>query len=372
MAKEKFLLKDHLFNPTKVTQLAKEISSVYPDFPKEKFIKACISEFPKLELKARIDFMVSQLRLSLPHDISLAIQLIIQALPQPLDPNQTDNDFGDFIYAPYAEFIAAYACDSLNLRLALNALKETTKRFSAENAIRFFINAYPDQTYKTLYDWSKDENYHVRRLCSEGTRPKLPWSAKINTPIEMALPILEALHADKTRYVTRSVANHLNDLSKIYKDLVISLLKSWHVAKLQTKSELDFITKHASRTLIKQGNEDALALIGIQPTQVNIHRFDLPEEVPMNSKLIFSLELSVPNSTDLLIDYIVHFPSVKRPSQKTFKLKTLFVEANKKIIIEKSHMFRDDRSTKKLSKGLYIIEIQINGNIYTSKKVKIT
>ena len=152
----------------------------------------------------------------LPADYAEAVNILLKALPEPLNENRTDDDFGDFIYAPYSDFVAHYGCIEANLAFSLAALKEMTKRFSAEDAIRYFINAFPKETLKTLYAWTSDSNYHVRRLCSEGTRPKLPWSQKINIPPEDALPILHALFADKTRYVTRSVANHLNDIAKIH------------------------------------------------------------------------------------------------------------------------------------------------------------
>ena len=113
------------------------------------------------------------------------------------------------------------------MEISLKGLKEITKRFSAEDAIRYFLNAFPDKTLTFLIDCARDENYHVRRLATEGTRPKLPWAQKLTIDYHLALPILEILHGDKTRYVTRSVANHLNDISKIDPDLVLDTLRKW-------------------------------------------------------------------------------------------------------------------------------------------------
>ena len=187
MQQEKFSLKDHLFNAEKVAFLANAILTVYPSFEKKAFEKEIMEAFPQLELKERIAHIRQCLRKYLPSDYRKAVAVILKALPLPLNENLNDDDFGDFIHAPYNDFVAHYGCDAENLTFSLAALKEMTKRFSAEDSIRFFINAFPNETMKTLLEWTKASNYHVRRLCSEGSRPKLPWSQKINITVETAL-----------------------------------------------------------------------------------------------------------------------------------------------------------------------------------------
>jgi hypothetical protein len=177
---EKFSLKDHLFNASKLELLAIPIQNVYAEFQTKEFKNEVLNAFPKLELKERIVHIRECLKKYLPKDFKEAVNILLKALPESLNENLTDDDFGDFIYAPYHDFVAHYGCSAEYLYFSLDALKEMTKRFSAEDAIRYFINKFPDETLKTLTEWSKDNNYHVRRLCSEGTRPKLPWSQKIN------------------------------------------------------------------------------------------------------------------------------------------------------------------------------------------------
>lgn len=206
-----------------------------------------------------------------------AVNILVKALPASNNPELSDNDFGDFIYAPYAEYVAKNGCTEEYLHLLLHVLYEMTQRFSAEDAIRSFLNAFPGETLKEFLKWSKDEHYHVQRLCSEGTHPKLPWSQKINIHAAASLPILDNLFSDKTRFVTRSGANHINDISKIDPRLAIDTLVEWRKSEKQESKEMKYIIGHALRTLVKQGNKDAMQLLGVshQP-RVRMVNFKVP------------------------------------------------------------------------------------------------
>ncbi len=367
MPEEKFSLKDHLFNAQKVAFLAQEIANVYPLFDKISFEKDVVAAFPRLELKERIAHIRQCLRQYLPSDYKSAVGVILKALPAPLDENKTDDDFGDFIYAPYNDFMAHFGCNATDLAFSLAALKEMTKRFSAEDAIRFFINAFPDQTMPTLLEWSKDKNYHVRRLCSEGTRPKLPWSQKINIAPETALPILYQLYADKTRYVTRSVANHLNDIAKINPDLVLKTLENWQKSQQQDDKEMLFITKHALRTLVKAGNAEALALLGYgDSVHIRLDNLQFDKMVKIGAQLNFSFALHAQVEKALMIDYLVHFQSKQgtMSNKKVFKLQSFEAVAAHSITpISKRHTFKADMTTRQLYAGTHKVEIQVNGTV---------
>ncbi|NJN33847.1 MAG: DNA alkylation repair protein [Saprospiraceae bacterium] len=367
MLKEKFSLKDHLFNAEKVSYLAQALADVYVLFDKPLFEQAILEAFPRLELKERIAHIRQCLRKFLPPDYKLAVAVILKSLPAPLDENLTDDDFGDFIYAPYNDFVAHFGCDADNLAFSLAALKEITKRFSAEDAIRFFINAFPQQTLQTLLEWSEDSNYHVRRLCSEGTRPKLPWSQKINITPETALPILNQLFSDKTRYVTRSVANHLNDIAKTDPDLVVKTLGNWQKLKKQTENEMNFIIKHALRTLVKVGRADALALMGYgDSAHIRVENIQHDKTVKIGSALNFSFSLYAQTEKSLIVDYIVHFQNKqgKMSNKKVFKLRSFERLASHSMMpINKRHTFKADMTTRQLYAGTHKIEIQVNGNV---------
>ena len=259
-AEPTFSLKDRLFNEKKIKIIAGEIAAVHPAFEADRFTAKVAGKLPELELMDRLHWIRECLHDFLPSDYRVAAKILKESLPAPCDPKLTDKDFGDFIYGPYGAFVAEYGCTQKDVKFSLKILKEMTKRFSVEFPIRSFINTFPEETMAELLTWTKDKHYHVRRLASEGTRPSLPWAKNITIDYKAPLPILDILHADKTRFVTRSVANHLNDISKVDPDLVVRTLKGWKKAKKQTKSELDYLIRHSLRTLEKQGHTAALKL----------------------------------------------------------------------------------------------------------------
>jgi hypothetical protein len=192
----KILLKDQLFNRDKVTTRAGELAAAHAQFRTDQFVDEVVAGLADRELKERIAWIAACLARHLPGDYRQAVGVILDALPAPNDPALSDNDVGDFIYAAYAAYVAQHGCTPEDLDLSLAALRELTMRFSAEDAIRTFINTFPDETLRTLLAWADDENYHVRRLCSEGTRPRLPWSRRLVIPTTAAIPILETLFSD--------------------------------------------------------------------------------------------------------------------------------------------------------------------------------
>lgn len=360
----KVLLKDILFNKIKVKRIAQEIHRVHPSFKINKFVPDVVNKFPELELKARISWIAVCLKKYLPVDYKQAVRILVEALPAPNNPGLSDNDFGDFIYAPYAEYVVKNGCIKKYLQFSLDTLYEITQRFSAEDAIRYFINAFPLETLKVLLVWTTDSHYHVRRLCSEGTRPKLPWSQKINIPTTAALPILDNLFSDKTRFVTRSVANHINDISKIDLALTLETIGKWQNSGKQKPEEMDYIIRHSLRTLVKQGNPGAMNLLGFRPDpRVSLSKFRVPKQVKMNTALEFSFTLQAHEDTKIIIDYILYFQnkSGKLNSKKVFKLTKLALTRSKSLMVSKRHMLREVMTTRTLYPGKHEIEIQING-----------
>jgi 3-methyladenine DNA glycosylase AlkC len=361
---QKILLKDQLFNPSKVAKLASEITKAYPQFPSSLFISTTLAKFDQLELKARIDHITERLKQYLPSDYPTALQIIINALPAPCDPTLTDNDFGDFIYAPYAVFVAKNGCSKPYLHLSLDALKHITTRFSAEYAIRFFINAFPDATMAVIMTWATDPHYHIRRLASEGTRPKLPWAQKLTLPYHQTLPILNILYKDKTRFVTRSVANHINDISKLNPDMAISTLTLWKSNPHTSQKEMDFIISHSLRTLIKQGHPSALHFLDI-PTApaitVQSFQIDTPT-VQLGTSLDFTLSIKALESTSIILNYVIYFQNKRGQlkNKKVFKLKSCTLSKNQILSLKKSHPFKQ-MTTRLIYPGIHCLALQLNG-----------
>ncbi len=366
---EKFSLKDELFNPEKVQKIALELKAVHQAFEVESFVEDVLVRFPELELKERIYHIRDMLYRYLPNGYREATNILLTSLPPELDPKKEDDDFGDFIYAPYSDFVACYGCSDEHLDFSLQALKEMTKRFSVEFAIRDFINAYPKETLTMMHICAESDNYHERRLASEGLRPKLPWAKKLTLDHVEALEHLDKLFYDKTRYVTRSVANHLNDISKIDAPLVLETLKRWESTGLQDTREMAYIINHALRTLVKRGDENALAFLGYeQDPSITVGGLMLAKnDVTIGDALLFDVEIEAKYDTKLLVDYIIHFKTkLGTFSPKVHKLKKFELKEGEKITLKKKHPFKANMSTRTHYEGEHKIELQINGRVFTS------
>ena len=364
---EKFSLKDKLFNPQKINQIATEIKDVYKEFDQASFEKESIEAFENLELKERIAHIRNMLAKYLPNEYQEATIIILKSLPPKLDPSKTDDDFGEFIYASYGDFVASFGCTKQHLEFSLNALREITKRFSAEYAIRDFINAFPEETFALLQECSLSSNYHERRMASEGTRPKLPWGKKLNTHYTKPIKILDNLYSDPTRFVTRSVANHLNDISKIDANLVIETLKRWKASGKQNTKEMNFIINHALRTLIKDGNPKALKLLGYSSKpKITLNNFQITDtKIQVGKYLEFSFNIKAQSDEALIVNYIIYFQTkTGKLSPKVHKIKKLNLKKGEQITINKRHLFKANMTTRKLYHGEHRLVLQINGKSY--------
>ena len=361
----RFSLKDHLFNEVKVRYLAQLLAAADTSFDKEAFVLEVMSRLLRLELKDRIRWIADVLSRSLPEDYSQAVGVIIGALPPPLDPHKTDDDFGDFIFAPFGEYIAMHGCTRERLTVSLRALREITKRFSMEDAIRVFLRTFPDETLGVMRSWAIDEHYHVRRLVSEGTRPLLPWSGRVPLVSADTIPLLTILHADSTRFVTRSVANHLNDIAKREPMVVIDTLRAWQKMGKQNQKELAWMTKHALRTLIKRGHGEALSLLGYASDAYQVDQFAVvTATVRSGEVLTFNTTLTAKADANFLIDYLIHFVKKNdRTVPKVFKWKTVSLKRGESLQLRKNHRLKADATTFSLYPGEHKIELQINGVI---------
>ncbi len=370
-----FSLKDHLFNRDKVEYLAGLLSANNPAFAKHEFVNRVMKKLPALELKQRIVLIAESLEGQLANSYPDAVAQIIASLPPPLDESRTDDDFGDFIFAPLGEFVVRKGATREHLAISLGALKEITKRFSMEDATRAFIRLFPQQTTRELTRWAKDRNYHVRRLVSESTRPLLPWSGRIDLPVERTLPLLDILHCDRTRYVTRSVANHLNDIAKSHPALVVQTLQRWHSLAKQERQELLWMTRHALRTLVKRGHADSLRLLGLDPApKLSVGEIQLAKhELAPGETLEFCLEITALRDEMLEIDYAIEFVKAGgKRSTKVFKATKLSLSHGEKRTVSKRHKLHAQATTYQLYSGEHRLTIQINGQPVGTKSFLVT
>jgi 3-methyladenine DNA glycosylase AlkC len=248
-----------------VHQLADNLHLVYEPFNKDAFIKDTLNGIDPLSITERSKHIAESLSKYLPDIYSDAIELILKSLTPPLEKT-ADNGLAVLFYMPHCSYIAKYGVNPVfnngidPFDISINAQYELTKRFTCEYSIRPFIIDNENRTLEVLYQWMLDEDPHIRRLCSEGTRPRLPWAMKIDSFVKdpsPTIPILEQLKNDPDLYVRRSVANHVGDIAKDNIELALELCEKW---LKNASTELKWVIRHALRNPVKKGNEKAIEI----------------------------------------------------------------------------------------------------------------
>jgi 3-methyladenine DNA glycosylase AlkC len=357
---ENKLFKDY-FDAELARQLAAMITAVHPHFPADAFVNQIAPQLNGLEMKARTTVFVQALHDYLPAGFANAWAVLEAALGDEL--NDGDGMFNDGWHLwPIAHFIEVYGLEDFDV--GVRALREITKRHTAEFAIRPFLIHYQDEMLAILHTWTEDENPHVRRLVSEGTRPRLPWAGRLSQFIEepsVTVALLEKLKDDPSEYVRRSVGNHLNDITKDHPQLVTQTCARWWA---DGSPERRWIVQRALRTLVKAGDPQALAVLGYGSPQVELIDFAVsPDPLHLGEKLnlTFTLQNSTSNDQNLMIDFVIHFVKANgQTSGKVFKLKTAVLAPDQTLTIEKSHPIRPI-TTRTYYPGTHLVEIQVNG-----------
>ncbi len=357
-----FSLADQVFNEQTVETLARSVAQAFPEFDKTRYTRGVLKQFPKLELKERIRCLVDALDDQFPDDFEKAIDILESALPEPLDPSLSDNDFGHFIWGVPSEWTAKHGCTEHRLDRSLAFLREATMRFTVESAIRPFLISFPDQTMKFIHECAGHENYHVRRLASEGIRPYLPWALRVRLPISEILEVLTRLHADSTRFVTRSCANTLNDLSRDDPSAVIKTLKQWRSKREQSPAELEWMTRHALRTLLKTDNKQALELVGYtSEPDFSLTKVSVPDVVRVGEALDWQGILKSKKKQKLKVALRIHYLKANgKYSIKVFAVKDIGMSKNEALEISKKLSFKPV-TTRTLYPGIHHVELLVNG-----------
>jgi len=346
-----------------ITQIAYRITLVHPDFAHDKFIAAVDAELYSLELKPRFGLIADKFHEFLPAHYPDAVKILVEILDSTKHDFEYTKDVG-FRMLSIPTFVEKYGTDHLDA--SMDAMYIITRYTSCEFAIRPFIIKYTDQTLDILKVWVHDDNEHVRRLVSEGTRPRLPWAPVLRDFVadpSPALDILDHLQDDESLYVRRSVANHLNDITKDHPERVLDTLENW---QNDASEGTQWLINHALRTLVKKGDSRALVLLGYGASQLDLLDLDIsPKTLHFGETLniSFKLKSNADTSQNLMIDYVMHFVKANgKTAPKVFKLKKCTLEAGETLTIEKSHSIRPI-STRKYYDGQHRIEIQINGQI---------
>ena len=360
----------NLLNAKLVREAGSALSRSWSGFDRQAFERHATRGLDALEMKARAMLIADALEATLPADFDAACAAIEAALapPMPVDGAGTERDAGDglagWIVWPLGEFVARRGLDRPGR--ALLALHALTQRLTAEFAIRPLIVRHPQLVLATLQRWTRDPSPHVRRLASEGSRPRLPWGLRLQSLVADPTPtlaILAALQDDPSDYVRRSVANHLNDIAKDHPAVVVDWVQR-HLP--DATPERRALLAHASRTLVKQGHAPMLALWGAARAFEGRCRLKLaPRRVAVGDAVTLTVEVHSTAKDDqpLLIDYAVHHVKADGgTSAKVFKGWKLSVAAGERRTLVKRHSLKAV-TTRRYRAGRHAIDIRINGQV---------
>ncbi|WP_141431096.1 DNA alkylation repair protein [Bacillus sp. 03113] len=344
-------LKD-MYNRPFFNQFCLLVKQVYPEFDDQMFMNLIFDhEWNTRELKQRIRHITHTLSKTLPPSYPDVIAILSKIAPT----------CKGFEYLFFPDFVEQYGLAHWDI--SISALKLFTVSSSSEFAVRSFIEKDPKKMMAIMEDWAKDDNHHVRRLASEGCRPRLPWSPPLNmfkvdpTPI---LPILSLLKADESEYVRKSVANNLNDISKDHPDLLKKICIEW----MGQNPHTDWIIKHGCRTLLRKADPETLHLFGfntkpdvqIKELTLSTHHLSVGDSLTFH----FVLENQSLDFYKLRIEYAICFvKSNGSTSRKLFKI-TENTYKGGEVSFNRTHSFKD-LSTRKHYAGEHRLSIVING-----------
>jgi 3-methyladenine DNA glycosylase AlkC len=344
-----------IFNRERFRQIAEESAAVSQAFDAERFIAVATKDLDGLSIMQRLRQGAVALNEALPLPYDDAIEVLTALAPR------IQHGFASIILP---EYVALYGQGHFDL--SMRSLAFFTRFGSSEFAVRHFLQRDLDKTLAVMRGWAEDENEHVRRLASEGSRPRLPWSFQLKPLVadpSPTLPILERLKADTSPYVRKSVANHLNDIGKDHPELLLEIVSGWDRGDRNTA----WIVKHALRTLIKKGDARALALIGTTgKAQVRVEAFSVtPQEVKLGAHVTVSAEIAsmAVEVQRLVADYAVHY--VKKngaASRKVFKLKEFDLPAGGRQPLSIRRAMRDF-TTRTHNAGHHRVELIVNGEV---------
>lgn len=360
----------NLINRAGVAAMRRHLQRAWPAFDGARFEALGTDGLEALELKARAQHLCAALEATLPADFATAASVLeASLLPVRGDEELGEMRSGDAGLAgwplwPMTEFVARRGLATPER--ALRCLHALTQRFTGEWAVRPFIVAHPALAFATLARWTTDPSPHVRRLASEGSRPRLPWGLQLKGLMadpSPTLPLLEALLDDPSEYVRRSVANHLNDIAKDHPALVVD----WVVRHLPGASTpRRALLKHASRTLVKQGDARMLSAWGLGKRYAGSAALTItPKTLRVGESLTMTLSLrsSAKRSQPLVIDYAVHHVKANgERTPKVFKGWTIELAAGQTRTLAKKHSMREV-TTRRYHAGRHALDLRINGQV---------
>ena len=347
-------------------KIAGMIAPVFPEFDPDPFIRDALDGYEALELMPRGWHMARALRSHLPADYESAIEILLGSLGPKLDETELSG-MAPFLYLPHVLFVSEYGLD--HFEISMQAQYELTQRFSAEFSIRPFIEKYPDATLARLKLWTEDPSAHVRRLVSEGTRPRLPWAPRLRSfqkdpgPV---LELLELLQDDPELYVRRSVANNLNDIGKDHASILVETARRW---MKDASEERRWLVRHALRSAVKRADPNALAVLGYgNDADISVdHASIAPSRATIGQSITIGLDVTNNDTRNrrVLVDCRVHFVKANgKTSPKVFKIKSVYLEPLETVRMKKS-ISLTEMTTRKHYPGTHKVDVVLNGAVRT-------
>ncbi|ADM37045.1 conserved hypothetical protein [Bacillus spizizenii str. W23] len=345
-----------IYNEKLISRLIHHIKASCPDFNQDSFEEQLLQEdWPELALKERMRRITVSLYETLPKRYNEALAILRDAAPH----------FKGLSGILFPDYVEQYGL--AHWEESIKALEYFTQYSTSEFAVRPFLLLDQEKMIAQLLKWSEHENEHVRRLASEGSRPRLPWGKSIpalKLDPSPVLPILEKLMQDESLYVRKSVANNLNDISKTHPHLLRKIADQWY----GTHSDTDWIIKHAYRTLLKKGDKQALALFGYENAD-SIQLHDLTcqsSRIAIGKSLEFSFFIHSDRDQKVRIEYAIDFVKARgQRHQKVFKITETNIRKNETKSYTKIQSFKD-LTTRKHYKGIHTLSVIINGEVKDS------
>lgn len=350
------LLKN-IYNDAFFQSFGNLLKKVYPQLDKQKFLKEITSgDWKDLELKQRMRRIAETMKNHLPLEYADAVKIIGLLVEELIVGNYSAYAFH---YMCLPDFVQVYGLHHPDI--SIPAMEKITRFSSCEFAVRPFLSEYPDRMLEQSMKWASHEHEMVRRLGSEGTRPRLPWGLSvpwIKKNPEKIIPILELLKNDPSETVRRSVANSLNDIAKDKPDLVLSTTKRWK----GISEETDKLIRHASRTLLKRSNVEALEHFGIKKIKNAVveNLKTTKKKIEIGDALTFSFDLTLKSAAKVRIEYGIDFVKANgKTSRKIFKLTEGELEKGTHSFTKKQSF--KDFTTRKHYSGKHTLAIIVNG-----------
>ena len=344
-----------IFNAERLQHIASEMSVVYPAFKAKAFLKHANQGLAELSVMQRMARVSESLRAVLPLDYEDSLEVLRELAPR------LNSGFVSMCLPHYVASYGGHAFDT-----SMQALKYFTTFGSSEFAIRHFLRSDLERSLEHMHDWTQDQNHHARRLASEGTRPRLPWSFRleaVQANPQLTAVILDRLKADESLYVRKSVANHLNDVTKEHPEWVLNTIEGWPLGNKHTA----WIAKHALRSLIKLGDLRALTVIGAG-AKAEVELLDVrvePAVVRLGEAitLSFTVKSTVAHEQRLVIDYAIDYVKANGGvSGKVFKLKTVELAGFEEVVVGRRQVIRDF-TTRRHFLGRHGVRVLVNGEV---------